>query len=185
MQQIERIDNEELASAEHLVKDRLQSAWFYIIVFMNLLHIELSIDNLSSQDTEIIGNNKIMGLSVLMAIVSLNTYLVQSRDYSLIPNVFLETSDTISKHLIGIFPFILGIIIGTYTFLNFHFKFMSFRDSSFAIFWLGNNDNVFDTFTGIKQVNYVVSVLVLIWVWFGKAVVINITLAEVSDGFVR
>ena len=44
---------------------------------------------------------------------------------------------------------------------------------------------MFDTITGINQVSFLFTLVwTYIWVWFGNNVIMNITLAQVEDGYV-
>ena len=53
------------------------------------------------------------------------------------------------------------------------------------MFYIMNGDTVFDTITGINQVSFLYSLIwTYFWIWFGNNVILNITLAQVEDGYV-
>ena len=54
-----------------------------------------------------------------------------------------------------------------------------------TMFYIMNGDTVFDTITGINQVSFLYSLIwTYFWIWFGNNVILNITLAQVEDGYV-
>ena len=53
------------------------------------------------------------------------------------------------------------------------------------MFYIMNGDTLFDTITGINQINFLYTLIyTYFWVWFGNNVIMNITLAMVEDGYV-
>jgi len=47
-----------------------------------------------------------------------------------------------------------------------------------------NGDTVFDTMTGIRQINWIYAIVwSYLWIFFGVNIVVNITLAMVEDGY--
>ena len=65
-------------------------------------------------------------------------------------------------------------------------KFRSWDVSLFSFYYLIFGDTMFDTYQASQQVSFLASVIFgYLWVFFGINVLINITLAQVEDGYLE
>ena len=127
-----------------------------------------------------------LGIATLFSWMSLNSYLTYSSDWAYIPNTIIQSSGQVVNGLIGILPVMIGIAMFTTTQLFSHFRFMSFEHSLFTMFYVQFGDTQFDTYYGAYQVNPLYTLILMYgWVWVGSNIVINITLAQVEDGYLH
>lgn len=125
-----------------------------------------------------------MGVATLLACISMNTYLMTNKDFAYMPGTINFSSVDVFNGLIGIFPFMFGLAIFATCVLNNQFRFKDIWNSFMTMFYIMNGDTMFDTITGIRQVSFFFTLgWSYFWVWFGNNIIINITLAQVADGY--
>ena len=82
-------------------------------------------------------------------------------------------------------PIFLGFACYATVALNECFHFMDWQTSMFTCYYLLFADSMFDTYQGSVSVSFlIVNVWSYTWIFFGINILINITLAQVEDGYV-
>lgn len=95
------------------------------------------------------------------------------------------SAKNVANGLAGIAPVAIGIAMFSTTILFYQFRFKDFPNALMTMFYIMNGDTVFDTITGINQVSFLYTLIwTYFWIWFGNNVIMNITLAQVEDGYV-
>lgn len=168
------------------MRSRITPYWAYVIILMNLIHIETSINLISNFNTELGSASFNMGIATLLAWFSLNQYLVFDKQYAYLPNTLIHSSKAVINGIIGIFPIFLGTAYISTAVMFTDFRFRKVQNAAFAQFYIMNGDTMFDTMTSLNQINPLFCILwSYLWIWFGINIVMNITLAMVEDGYLH
>lgn len=168
-------------------KDSLHNKWGYMIIFSCLINITTGLQLVSPLDI----NSKTvvyqLGIGNLLLWWSLNKYLRFSKDYSSLPRVFLSSSTFVFTGLAGVFPLIMGISILSTIVMFWNFRFKDTITTIFTFFYMIQGDTYFDSGINATQTNFLFSIFYyFLWVnFFGIFVIMNVTLAQVEDGYVN
>jgi hypothetical protein len=179
-------DNLVLKSTFAKSRKKLLDYWSYVIILSNLIHIEIAISNISSNNSELNYSTLFIGAASLLSCWSLNTYLMIMPDYSYLPATIIFSSREVFNGLVGIFPLMIGLAIYSSTMLGDHFRFKDPANAFMTMFYITFGDTMFDTITGIRQVSFFFTLFwSYLWSWFGNNIIINITLAQVEHGYLK
>jgi hypothetical protein len=93
------------------------------MIISNLIHIEVTFNNLSHFNSELNFNSMIIGIATLLSCLTLNSYLLFDKNFSYLPGTLIHSSKDVFYGLVGIFPVIVGLAIYSSVVLNYHFRF--------------------------------------------------------------
>ena len=168
-------------------KDGLHNRWGYIIILACMINITTGLQLVSGLDF----NSKFvvyqMGFANLLMWWSLNKYLRFSKQYSSLPRVFLSSSNAVFSGLAGVLPLIIGVCIFCTIMMYKNFRFKDTITTIFTFFYMMQGDTFFDSGTSSNQVSMLFSIFFyFIWAnFFGIFVIMNVTLAQVEDGYMN
>ena len=176
----------DIGSAEFRFRSNLISYWTIVIILSNLIHITVTLQQISILNPEIQSGIQQIGVATLLSWFSLNSYLIYSKDYAILANSIILSSVHVMNGLVGIAPVFLGVSALCVPYLGSCFRFKDWAAANFTCFYNIFGDTVFDTWTGARQANFLfANAWAYLWIFFGTNVVINITLAQVESGYLR
>jgi len=150
-----------------------------------MIHVYVSVYNVSNYNTEIDSITSLFGFAVLSAWVSLNYFLSLTTNYSYLPDTMIGSSGEVARGFIGILPVMIGVAFYSSPMFYMQFRFKDFWNSFMTMFYIMNGDTMFDTMTGINQVSFFYALIwSYLWIWFGVNIFMNVTLAIVGEGYV-
>lgn len=126
-----------------------------------------------------------LGFSTLLMWWSLNKYLRFTKDYSYLPNTFIQSANSVFFGLIGVLPLIIGFCTFTSVMLYTNFRFKDTVTTTFTFFYMINGDTFYDSAVNSDEANVLFSILwYFVFVnFFGIFVIMNVTLAQVEEGY--
>lgn len=168
-------------------KDGLHNKWGYMIIFSCMINITTGLQLVSPYDINFKSVVFQLGFGNLLLWWSLNKYLRFSKDYSSLPRVFISSSNAVFSGLAGVFPLIMGVSILSTIIMFRNFRFKDTITTIFTFFYMMQGDTFFDTGTNSNETNYLYSIFYyFLWTnFFGIFVIMNVTLAQVEDGYVN
>lgn len=164
-------------STDANLRKKLRDPWAIVMILTNILHLEIALNTLSTQNTRLLSAAFFIGLGLLLSLLSLNSYLTYNKEFSYLQNTILASSVDVFNGLVGAFPFWFGLAILSSVLFD-HFRFKDVSNSFMTMFYLCFGDTMFDTIYGTNQVNFVYCFFFsYFWSWIGNNIIINITLA--------
>ena len=169
-----------------LLKSHLLSYWTFVIIISDLLHIQVAFSMLSNKNTNLEEAQIYLGLATLMSYFSLNSYLMHHEQISYIPNTIIKSTGSVFAGFLGILPVAIGVGVISTTYLGTYFRFKDISNSLMVMFYISFGDTVFDVYYGSTQVNFAFNIIFsYVWMYFAASVVVNITLAQVEEGYLE
>ena len=186
-QALSKIENiSYITDIRFLLKAHLLSYWTFVIIVSDLLHIQVAFSMLSNRNTNLESAQIYLGLATLMSYFSLNSYLMHHTSISYIPNTIIRSTGSVLAGFLGILPVAIGVGVICMVYLGSYFRFKDISNSLMVMFYISLGDTVFDVYYGSGQVNFLFNIVFsYIWMYFAGSVILNITLAQVEEGYLE
>ncbi|CDW71109.1 UNKNOWN [Stylonychia lemnae] len=165
-------------------KAKLFKYWSLVTLFANIIQIFAALFFIFKSYFGLHISEYLCGFGCMFSWISLIQYLEYYSEYSFISKTLSVAIPNIFKTIVGVLPLYVGVVLLGCILFPGSQRFQSFSYASMNLYSIINGDELQDTFRDLQSVGFLIALIYLyIYVFFGYAVIVNMFIAIIEDGF--